>query len=316
MVTLEELKQKCHNDLIDKLARLEPLRRKVLFTDLLILILIVVPIVYVVATLVSLGKNAPTAEVATPFILLAIMVTAAIIIRYVTRFSRMMLHEQRQRLVMEAINPNWHFEAKGCISEQEYIDAELSEQKLIKHSGSDLVTGILDGVQFRGSKFIDVSKAYSTKKYITTRGFLLTANVEKTVQGKIFIDINIPNLMLGGLGESILGRKSGQRVTMGNPEFDKHFVVYATNQDEVFRIVNQPIMDALLLFRKQNQYVYPVTFSFIESKIYCAITFGHDPLLFGSYSSVLKYKTLELWHSIFSMYENVIREFNLGSKNL
>ena len=316
MVTLEELKQKCHNDLIDKLARLEPLRRKVLFTDLLILILIVVPIVYVVATLVSLGKNAPTAEVATPFILLAIMVTAAIIIRYVTRFSRMMLHEQRQRLVMEAINPNWHFEAKNCISEQEYVNAELSEQKLIKYSGSDLVTGILDGVQFIGSKFIDVSKAYSTKKYITTRGFLLTANVEKTVQGKISIDINIPNLMLGGLGESILGRKSGQRVTMCNSEFDKHFVVYATNQDEAFRIVNQPIMDALLLFRKQSQYIYPVTFSFIGSKIYCAITFSHDPHLFGSYSSVLKYKTLELWHSIFSMYENVIREFNLGSKNL
>ncbi|MGE0079442.1 MAG: DUF3137 domain-containing protein [Bacteroidales bacterium] len=314
MVTLDELKQKYHSDLVDKLARLEPLRRKVLFSDLLILILIVVPIIYVVAIFVSLDKNAPITEVATPFILLAVMVTAAIIIRYVTKSSRMMLHEQRQLLVVEAIDPSWHFEAKGCIPEQEYINAELSEQKLFKYSGSDLVTGILKGAQFSGSKFIDISKAHSTKKYITTRGFLLTADVENTVQGKVFIDINIPNLMLGGLGESIFGRKSEQRITMGNPEFDKHFMVYATSQDEAFRIVNQPIMEALLLFRKQSQYIYPVTVSFIGSKIYCAIMFDRDPLLFGSYSSVLKFKTLELWHSIFTLYGNVIREFSLDSK--
>lgn len=307
MITLDELSQKYKGDLVDKLGGLESLRKKIMFSDLLVLILAVVPMVYVVVTVMSMEKNAPVGEVAKPFIVLAVMVAVAIAVKVMGSPNRSMFREQYRGLVIAALNPDWHYEPKGCITEQEYVDAEIFQHKPYKYSGCDLITGNLDGIQFKAAKFIDTA-SYNRggKKYASAQGFLLTSDTGNALQGKTFIDINTANLLLGGLGEGFLGRNVGQRVTVGNAEFDKHFAVCSTNPNEAQRILSQSMVDALLQFREQTHYIYPIMVSFIGSRVSCAIVFDQDPFVPGVFDSVLDYKRIELWHSIFSLHRAIL----------
>lgn len=307
MITLDELNQQYKGDLVDKLGGLESLRKKIMFSDLLVLILVVVPMIYVVVTVMSMEKNAPTSEVAKPFIVLAVMVAVAIAVKVMGAPNRKKLREHYRGLMVAALNPDWHYEPKGCITEQEYVDAEIFQQKPYKYSGRDLITGNLDGIPFKGAKFIDTSSYYrGGKKYASAQGFLLMSNEGNALQGKTFIDINTANLLLGGLGDGFFGRNVGQRVTVNNAEFDKHFAVCSTNPDEAHRILNQSVVDALLQFREQTHYIYPITVSFIGSRVSCAIVFEQDPFVPGVFGSVSDYKRIELWHGIFSMHRAII----------
>lgn len=307
MLTMDELRRKYNGGLADDLGRLESLRKKIIFSDLLVLILTVVPMVYVVFAVMSMEKNASTSEVAKPFIVLAVMVAAAIVIKVMGASNRRVFREQYRSLVVAALNPDWHYEPKGCIPELEYTYAEIFQQKPYKYSGGDLITGNLYGNPFKAAKFIDTS-SYNQggKEFASTQGLLLTSDVCKALQGKTFVDINMANLLLGGLGKSFFERNVGQRVTVNNAEFDKHFAVCSTNPDEAHRILNQCVVDALLQFREQTHYVYPITVSFIGSRVSCAIVFEQDPFVPGVFGSVSDYKRIELWHSFFSLHGAIL----------
>lgn len=307
MVTLDELKQRYKGDLVDKLGRLESLRQKIMFSDLLVLILALAALVYLVVTIMSMEKDAPTSEVAKPFIVMAVMVAAAIVIKVMGAPNRKLFREQYRGMVVAVLDTDWNYDPKGSIAEQEYTSAEIFQKKAFKYTGCDLITGNLDGVQFKGAKFIDTS-SYNRggKKYVSAQGFLLMADNGKAFQGKTFIDINAANLLLGGLGESVFERNNSEPVVIGNALFDKHFAVYSTNSDETHRILNQSIVDALLTFREQTHYIYPVTVTLIGSKISCAIFFDQDPFVPGVFGSVQDYKRIEFWHNIFSLYRALL----------
>jgi hypothetical protein len=101
-------------------------------------------------------------------------------------------------------------------------------------------------------------------------GLFLTADFNKHTEGRTYIFPDNAERLLGRSGQSIqnLFKSYGQLIKLEDPEFEKYFAVYSTDQIEARYILSPSLMRNLLEFRKEVG--TEVFVSFIDGKMYLA----------------------------------------------
>jgi hypothetical protein len=229
--------------------------------------------------------------------------------------------EQVVREVVKLVNPDWTYHPTGMMDSQVYYQSDIFRKDVDRYNGDDLVQGVLDKTDFECSELHTEYKQVTTdskgrrqERWVTIfRGLFFHADFNKEFIGRTYVSPDTAERLLGKFGRRFQ-KISGPAplVVLENVAFEKAFVVHATDQIEARYILTPTIMEAML--RIKQLYNCHVHFSFIGSRVYCALGMNKalfEPKLFGA---VINLREMEDMYHLFKVNEVIIKELNLNTR--
>jgi hypothetical protein len=292
MKTISELTDFYYEHLYDDLQELdaqrEQIKRKLIIINLVIAL---IAIAITIAVFQASDGN-PGDGLFVPGVLGFVL--AGVVHKFMTRDYTVDFKGRIIQPLIEAIDDNLSYSQNGYVSEYNFKRSKIFRHRIDRFSGNDLVQGKVDGIAL---KFSDIHAEYKTKdsKGRTTwhtlfNGLFIMAEFNKHFKGKTIVLPDKAEKMFGSLIGKWLQSKNLQRdtlVKMDDPEFEKHFVVYGTDQIESRYILTHSMMKRILDFKKRSGHNLFV--SFVGSQIYMAIETG-DNFEPSVYRTLLSYK--------------------------
>lgn len=195
-----------------------------------------------------------------------------------------------------------HYYHEGGLSEHEFNLANLYESP-DRFSSEDLIEGHIGATHIRFSEVHAQrretrrdSKGNTTTHYVTFfRGILFIADFNKQFHGITYILPEGVTGMLGGLGASLqsLGGKMtgrGELIKLEDPEFERHFKVFSTDQVEARYILSSSLMRRFLDLKAL--YGCTVSAAFMDGSLYLAVETGQNWFESPSLSTPLNFEAL------------------------
>jgi hypothetical protein len=206
---------------------------------------------------------------------------------YAAEFKNSVIRE-----LVALIDPRLDYFPHRHIDENDYRESDIFRNRIDRFLGDDLVEGALGATRFRFSELKHEEKHETTDskgrrqtRWVTVfKGIFFIADFNKHFLGRTYVvpDARGSLLGIGKLFEKwSFGR--GEIVELENPEFEKLFTVYGTDQVEARYILTPSLMERLVNFR--NKADTRVHISFIHSKLFVALSIGRnlfEPKIFSS----------------------------------
>jgi hypothetical protein len=221
--------------------------------------------------------------------------------------------------VVQFINPKYLYDANKHISLNDFVMSRLGSSKINKVVGDDYICGKIANSVFEFSELIaqyewedtdqDGKKIKRVENHFN--GLFFLADFNKHIQGETFVVPDTVERLLGKFGQKLQKSNKGDLVKLENPEFEKYFAVFSTDQVEARYILTPAIMEGMVNIRRKtgvNCY-----FSFIGERVYCGIEFN-KALFEASIFRPMKFADVEFMHSLFALIETIIIKMNLNTR--
>ncbi|MDD5372676.1 MAG: DUF3137 domain-containing protein [Sulfurimonas sp.] len=238
---------------------------------------------------------------------------------------KFMIKDYTHEFKMSVIKPLIHAIDKTLL----YSSATHVSEYLFKHSklfadpdrmsGNDYVKGQIDGINIQFSDIHAQKKNQNSKgkdSWSTIfQGLFIVADFNKHFNGETVV---LPDTAQSTFGDIIghwLQSNNASRdelVKMDDPEFEKEFVVYSSDQIEARYILSHSLMKKLLDFKHKSK--HPVYISFIGTHIYMAISYDKDLFEPSVFHSLLDYKVAMEYVKTLHLAIGVVEELKLNQK--
>lgn len=314
MKTTEELKQLFESDLKPALTAIEGQRKNILA-------------VFIVCIIGVLGSFAAAFFLAEYAIVFYLAIFSIIGFGYYWFSSMPKLKKEYRaiykqdvvRAIVSMINPDWIYDPVGRISSNDYRKSQLFITPLDKYEGDDLVKGNIEKTDFEFSELHTRYKTYSTdndgnkeeKWHTVFKGLFAHADFNKEINGRTFV---LPERALKDFNKHGMKGDFGKTkiVKLENPEFEKIFKVFSTDQIESRYILTPSMMEAMVeIYKKYDKKVY---FSFIGSRVYIAMNFSKDLFEPRILKSGVRFDDMLQMNDNFRLIQVIIREMNLNTR--
>jgi len=319
MATEIELKSLFENQLKEKLSALESTRKGIFRRYLLSFALVVA---LGAGNFFLISANPPEA-----LIIASVLISVALLIYFIYQTSKQK-KKYREKFksdvvaeVVRLINPDWKYLYDYCMSQESYQQSGLFPHHYDRYNGDDFVTGQIDQTDFQFSELHTQykqvtygSKGQRQENWITIfRGLFIHADFNKNFAGSTFVLPDTAERLLGALGQSLQKFSSrGDLVKLENPEFEKLFVVYSSDQVEARYILTPSMMEAMVnLYRRFDGEIY---FSFVGSRVYFANSFNVALFEPNIFRSGVNYSDVKEMFDLFGMTSVLIQELNLNTR--
>jgi len=226
------------------------------------------------------------------------------------------------REIIMSHNPRWKYYPDSHLSEMDYDKSEIFKQSVDKFEGDDMVKGFEGETPFTFSELHTEYKTESTdsKGHTTTswhtifKGIFLFAEFNKSIQSKTFIFPDHMPSFLGRIGQKLQSwhKGHGEIVKLENPEFEKKYVVYSSNQIEARYILTPKIMENLIEFHEK--WDKEVHVSFLGQRMYFAVSFTKNLFEPRIFSSGVRQSDLEEINGVLELVSSVIAEMDLNTR--
>ncbi|OYT70526.1 MAG: hypothetical protein CFK49_11745 [Armatimonadetes bacterium JP3_11] len=234
--------------------------------------------------------------------------------------------------LVKYFNPNLEYRPDGAISQREYELSMLfhNSPDPDRYHGEDLIEGVIDKTDIRLSELHTEykqvtydSKGRRQERWITIfRGLFISADFHKHFHGITLVLPDTEQSWLGGFGQWLqslsakLGNQPGELVKMEDPEFERLFKVFSTDQIEARYILTPNMIRRILEFRARTN--APVRLSFIASRVFIAIPTAHNyfepPSLFAPVNQLLEPETIARYFEELRFALAVVDELNLNTR--
>ena len=161
--------------------------------------------------------------------------------------------------IVEFIDPALDYSADRHIRESTFKKSGIFRGRIDRYHGDDLVSGVL------GKTEIEFSEIHAEKKHVTHdskgrrqehwetifRGLFFRADFNKHFKGETYVLTDGAFGFLGKSLQSIFGGH-GDIVHLEDPEFEKAFVVYGSDQIEARYILSPGLMKRMTRLRRHS----------------------------------------------------------------
>ncbi len=220
--------------------------------------------------------------------------------------------------LIHAIEDDLVYRSRDVIPESLFRRSGIFKHRIDRYNGNDLVTGTIDGTDLR---FSDVHAEYRTKDskgrtswHTIFHGLFIMAEFNKHFTGRTVVLPDQAEKLFGSLIGRWLQSKNVTRerlVKMDDPEFEKHFVVYGSDQIEARYILTHSMMQRLLDFKKRSK--ENIFVSFVGSHIHVAVSGGDrfEPAIF---KSLLSYEQAMAYIATLKLAIGIIEDLKLNQR--
>lgn len=198
-------------------------------------------------------------------------------------------------LVLDHLAPGLSYDPNAFVGMDGFLASRLCEKRIDRYRGEDMVTGRIGATEIAFSEvhaehreeYTDNKGRRHTRWVTLFRGLFFVGDFNKHFEGVTVVVPDTAERMLGSWLGNLLQKanfgRSGELVKLEDPDFEKVFAVYGSDQVEARYILTPALMRRLLDFRTRTGRAISV--SFAESCVFVAVSQVRDlfePRLFGS----------------------------------
>lgn len=234
--------------------------------------------------------------------------------------------------LIQMVNPNLRYSPNQYIPPTEYHLSMLfhNSPDPDRYWGEDYIEGVIGKTDIRISElhteYREVtydSKGNRRENWVTIfRGLFVSADFHKEFQGITLVLPDMEQRVLGGLGQWLqnlsakIGNQPGELVKLEDPEFERLFKVFSTDQIEARYILTPSLMTRILDFQKRHS--HPIRLSFIASRVFIAIPTYHNylepPFVLSSTKRLADPETLGHYLQELEFIFGIVDELNLNTR--
>lgn len=214
------------------------------------------------------------------------------------------------------LDPSLTYNSTSFISQSEFENSKIFTRNIDRYRGDDLVVGNIGKTEVR---FSELNALYETKdkegtKYVSLfKGIFFIADFHKDFVGETIVLPDTAEKLFGKLG-TMLQKMNVSRpdlVKLENPDFEKAFVVYGTDQVEARYILTPALMERIMDFQKKSGKIY---LSFLHSKVYIAISLSKNLFEPPLFRSMLNYKLVEDYFKYMILVVSIVEDLDLNTR--
>ena len=240
-----------------------------------------------------------------------VVISVIILITCINNKSKIFSSFYKEEVVDEIIHafcPNATYSPNDGVDEDLFRNSGLFTSPDRYHA-EDLIEGCLDKTSFICSEVhAEERRARSTKNGVQYywedifKGFLFIADFHKEFQGETTV-----------LRDSFFKIKMGaSRVKMENPDFEKVFDVFSTNQIEARYLITPSMMERML--KLDSNFKKGITISFRNSTILVAIPDSKNRFEADVWSSLSDMSILKSDFAVLQSLLEIVDELNLNTR--
>jgi len=309
-----------HGVLKETLTSLESVRKKILRQYLFALFGAILFLVSLILYFTNVGEPG----IVIPVLIGAVFIASLVVFiqairgqkRYRLRFKQTVVRE-----VVKAVNPEWHYDPDRRVSSVDYRTSGIFSRPYDKYEGDDYISGVIDKTDFECSELHTQYVTHTTDKdgrrkehwHTIFKGLFFHADFNKQFHGRTFVRPDYSERLFGKWGQKLQKfSDKGALVKLENPIFEKAFKVHSSDQIEARYILTPTIMESLLHIK--NEYKRPVHFSFVDSRVYCALSFNKKLFEPKVIRSGVRFTDIATMYHLFKLNETIITELNLNTR--
>lgn len=318
MKSLDELRDFYTTELTGVLQQLEAKRRQVV-RNTIITAGIIGGLGLVAALVVAAQSGGQPIFLLFPVILCVIIGGIAFSVigkGYKTEFKQQIISR-----IVQFLEPGLRYQPDGCIDRHTFQSAGLFNQHIDRYRGEDMVQGMVGKTQIA---FSEIHAEYKTttrdsKGHTQThwhtifKGLFFIADFNKDFRSQTVVLPDTAEKLFGGFGKMLQSWNVARAdlIKLEDPEFEREFVVYGSDQIEARYILSTSLMRRILDYQQKTG--LKLHLSFTGSKVYIALPMTKncfEPKYFAStdFTSIAEY-----YHDL-SLTVGIVDELNLNTR--
>jgi len=222
--------------------------------------------------------------------------------------------EEVIRKMVKFIDESLEYSPTKGLPSNEYHRSRFFDRLVDRYRSEDMVSGVLGktSIQFaevhtewkKEFKDKDNDKMKLTFWRTIFRGMYFVIDFNKKFEGRTTV---FPNTDLKSVNRSA----HGELIKLENPDFNRLFTVYGTDQIEARYILSTSLMQRILDFRNKTGNMY---LCFADSLVYIAMPLSRN--LFEAYLfiSFLDYKRMNDFYSYLMLSTGIVEDLNLNNR--
>lgn len=315
MKTAEEFKQFYTQELTGVLQELEVERKR--GTRLVTFLILSIVLGGFLVALPAIMEWPPALMIVAGVLTVAAIVYWSIKIYRVSKAIKLKFKQEVIHELVQFVDPGLSYEAKGCISQGEFQGSKIFVQGIERYKGDDLVYGTIGKTDVR---FSELHAEYATrdnkgnKQYHTIfKGIFFIADFHKDFVGETVVVPDTAEKLFGKLGTLFqkMNISRADLIKMEDPEFEKAFAVYGTDQVEARYILTPALMARIMDFKKKSGKIH---LSFLHSKVYLAISVTKNLFEPPFFQSMLRYELVEDYFNYLILSVNIVEDLDLNTR--
>lgn len=211
--------------------------------------------------------------------------------------------------IVEFIDRDLKYEPDKCIEESKFLQSGIFNVAHDKYGGDDYVSGKVGQTQIEFSEFYSVMKSD-----VIFKGLFFVASFNKTFAGWTIIVPDRAEKKMGRMGRAVQSaqKSGGKLLSLDDPEFEKEFAAYGTDEIEARYILSNSLMRRITEFQRKAK--KQISLSFFGSQVYIAIPYYEnlfEPRLFGS---LLDFQSLQKYFEDLALAIGIVEDLNLNTR--
>ena len=257
---------------------------------------------------------------ATFYFQILIGVFALIVISIASRKYRLNFKNKIVLRIAAFVDENLVYSPEGSISCDEFSNSAIFQKSCNNFTGEDHFKGKIGKTAIEFSEVVARHESTSgtgskKKKQYTTifKGVFFVADFNKHFVGYTLVLPDTAEKILGKFGQNLQAFSSrGELIKLEDPEFEKEFCVYASDQVEARYILSPSLMQRIIDFkRKWDTKVY---LSFRDSKVYIAIKMDKNLFETRLFKSIVDYNFIEENIRFLVLLIGIVEDLNLNTR--
>ncbi|MCF7907700.1 MAG: DUF3137 domain-containing protein [Candidatus Omnitrophica bacterium] len=219
--------------------------------------------------------------------------------------------------IIKAVDGNLQYSPTKYISLDDFTESKIFNLRPNRYKGDDYIQGTIDKTQVRFSELHAAHESGSGKNRNRTpifNGLFFIADFNKSFKGITVVLPDIAERLFGGIGKMLQSwnKMRGEPIRLEDPEFEKFFAVYGSDQIEARYILSTSLMKRIADFRKKTKKA--IYISFVKSKIFVAIPYARrlfEPRIF---KTLLDFAPIKQYYEDLGMAVSIAEDLNLNTR--
>jgi len=314
MKTLEELENFYKTNLLPELLELEERRKKLLKKYFVIAL---GPICIVAVGIFILTKYLNLISEIIFFVLAPCVIATVVICIFITRgyvrdFKILVIDQ-----IVRFIDENLTYYQSRFIPRSVFVASQIFKTKPNRYKGDDYVNGKIGDTQIQFSEIDAKYESGSGKnRSVKTvfKGLFFIADFNKNFKGQTIVLPDAAEKLFGHFGKLLQSWNlvRDQLISLEDPEFEKLFVVYGSDQVEARYILSTSLMKRIIDFReKTNRNIY---LSFVGSKVFVAVPYTRNLFEPRIFKTVVDFEPIKEYYEDLLLAVGIVDDLNLNTR--
>jgi hypothetical protein len=228
--------------------------------------------------------------------------------------------------IVKFVDPSLSYNPAGCIEQSRYMTSGIFTTVPDRYRSEDQISGTIGRTQI---EFSEIHSEYKTETrdkhghrheqwHTIFKGVFIIADFNKDFKGRTVVLPDLAEKFFGFLGQTLQSwnMSRDQLVKLEDPDFEKQFVVYGSDQVEARYILSPALMRRMLDFNAKARKLCggDVSFSFVGSKLFVAISCSKNLFEPAVFTAAGDMRTLSEYFSFVNMSAGIVEELDLNTR--